>query len=92
MSLGSQDAERDVKGEEFAHSSENFDADSFVQSGKLSQVLRRSWTQILLVSFCCFCLPGMYNAISGMGGSGQLDPTVRRLSVARTQDFDVNMP
>ena len=35
-----------------------------------------SWTQIVLVSFACFCLPGMYNAITGMGGSGQLDPTV----------------
>ncbi|ORY31999.1 major facilitator superfamily domain-containing protein [Naematelia encephala] len=35
-----------------------------------------SWTQIILVSVACFCLPGMYNAISGMGGSGQLDPTV----------------
>lgn len=35
-----------------------------------------SWTQIVIVSFACFCLPGMYNAISGMGGSGQLDPTV----------------
>ena len=35
-----------------------------------------SWTQIVLVSLICFCLPGLYNAISGMGGSGQLDPTV----------------
>lgn len=35
-----------------------------------------AWTQIVLVSLVCFCLPGMYNAISGMGGSGQLDPTV----------------
>jgi hypothetical protein len=35
-----------------------------------------AWTQIVTVTFACFCLPGMYNAISGMGGSGQLDPTV----------------
>lgn len=35
-----------------------------------------SWSQITLVSIVCFFLPGMYNAISGMGGSGQLDPTV----------------
>lgn len=39
-------------------------------------IWNRAWTQLLLVSFCAFCLPGMYNAISGMGGSGQLDPTV----------------
>ncbi|ESK91166.1 mfs [Moniliophthora roreri MCA 2997] len=32
--------------------------------------------QILLISFICFCCPGMYNAISGLGGSGQLDSTV----------------
>ncbi|KAG6809032.1 hypothetical protein H0H92_001876 [Tricholoma furcatifolium] len=33
-------------------------------------------TQILLISFICFGCPGMYNAISGLGGSGQLDSTV----------------
>lgn len=36
----------------------------------------RAWTQLVLVSVCCFALPGMYNAIQGIGGSGQLDPTV----------------
>ncbi|KAJ9136934.1 Major facilitator superfamily transporter [Pleurostoma richardsiae] len=34
------------------------------------------WTQILLISFICFCLPGMYNALGGLGGSGQVDSTV----------------
>ncbi|SPO06971.1 probable MFS transporter [Cephalotrichum gorgonifer] len=34
------------------------------------------WTQIVLISVICFCLPGMYNALSGMGGSGQVDSTV----------------
>ncbi|KIM82167.1 hypothetical protein PILCRDRAFT_97462 [Piloderma croceum F 1598] len=38
--------------------------------------LYRPWTQLLLISFVCFCDPGMYNSISGIGGSGQLDPTV----------------
>ncbi|KAF9457984.1 major facilitator superfamily domain-containing protein [Collybia nuda] len=32
--------------------------------------------QILLISVVCFCCPGMYNAITGIGGSGQLDSTV----------------
>lgn len=41
-----------------------------------NRILGNSWAQITLVSFACFCLPGMYNAISGMGGSGQVDPTV----------------
>ncbi|OJJ46304.1 hypothetical protein ASPZODRAFT_142919 [Penicilliopsis zonata CBS 506.65] len=30
--------------------------------------------QLLLVSFVCFLCPGMFNAISGLGGAGQLDP------------------
>ncbi|KAE8153187.1 major facilitator superfamily domain-containing protein [Aspergillus avenaceus] len=34
------------------------------------------WFQILLISFICFCCPGMYNALTGLGGSGQVDPTV----------------
>ncbi|KAJ5583122.1 hypothetical protein N7535_001742 [Penicillium sp. DV-2018c] len=35
-----------------------------------------SWFQIILISFICFCCPGMYNALSGLGGSGQVDQTV----------------
>ncbi|KAJ9612243.1 hypothetical protein H2200_003840 [Cladophialophora chaetospira] len=34
------------------------------------------WTQIVLISLICFCCPGMYNALGGLGGSGQVDPTV----------------
>ncbi|KAJ5093144.1 hypothetical protein N7456_009005 [Penicillium angulare] len=34
------------------------------------------WFQIFLVSFISFCNPGMYNALTGMGGSGQVDSTV----------------
>lgn len=34
------------------------------------------WFQIILISVVCFCCPGMYNALSGMGGSGQVDSTV----------------
>ncbi|CAO3617281.1 unnamed protein product [Cunninghamella blakesleeana] len=29
--------------------------------------------QLLLVSFICFCCPGMYNALTGMGGGGKAD-------------------
>ncbi|KZV91704.1 MFS general substrate transporter [Exidia glandulosa HHB12029] len=31
--------------------------------------------QVLLVSFICFTCPGMYNALSGLGGGGQIDAT-----------------
>ncbi|KAJ5925169.1 major facilitator superfamily domain-containing protein [Penicillium verhagenii] len=34
------------------------------------------WFQIVLVSFISFCNPGMYNALAGMGGSGQVNSTV----------------
>jgi MFS family permease len=30
--------------------------------------------QLLIVSFVCFLCPGMFNALSGMGGGGQVDP------------------
>lgn len=32
-------------------------------------------TQLYLVSFVCFLCPGMYNAVSGLGGGGQVNAT-----------------
>ncbi|KAI1111331.1 putative MFS transporter [Nemania sp. NC0429] len=43
---------------------------------KLVSFYAHPWTQILLISAICFCLPGIYNALGGIGGSGQVDPTV----------------
>ncbi|KAI3471281.1 hypothetical protein Pfo_027944 [Paulownia fortunei] len=31
--------------------------------------------QVALIGLVCFCCPGMFNALSGMGGGGQVDPT-----------------
>ncbi|CAM8900674.1 unnamed protein product [Rhodiola kirilowii] len=31
--------------------------------------------QIALIGFVCFCCPGMFNALTGMGGGGQIDKT-----------------
>ncbi|KAI8936874.1 hypothetical protein NX059_006110 [Plenodomus lindquistii] len=31
--------------------------------------------QLVIVSFVCFLCPGMFNALNGMGGGGQLTPT-----------------
>jgi MFS family permease len=31
--------------------------------------------QLVIVSLVCFMCPGMFNALNGMGGGGQLDPT-----------------
>ncbi|KAK4238366.1 major facilitator superfamily domain-containing protein [Achaetomium macrosporum] len=33
--------------------------------------------QILLVAFVCFMCPGMYNALGGLGGGGQVDATAQ---------------
>ncbi|GLU21355.1 hypothetical protein SLE2022_375000 [Rubroshorea leprosula] len=32
--------------------------------------------QVTLIGVVCFCCPGMFNALSGMGGGGQVDHTV----------------
>jgi hypothetical protein len=33
------------------------------------------FSQLIIVSFVCFLCPGMFNALSGMGGGGQVDAT-----------------
>lgn len=33
--------------------------------------------QLLMVSFICFLCPGMFNALTGIGGAGQVDTTVQ---------------
>ena len=33
-------------------------------------------SQLIIVSFVCFLCPGMFNALSGTGGGGQVDATV----------------
>ncbi|KAK7416274.1 hypothetical protein QQX98_005345 [Neonectria punicea] len=33
--------------------------------------------QLLMVSFVCFLCPGMFNALSGLGGGGQVDATAQ---------------
>ncbi|GIK05045.1 hypothetical protein Aspvir_009144 [Aspergillus viridinutans] len=57
--------------------------DAAVESGQVSRqrslpyrIYTHSWSQIILISLICFCCPGMYNALSGLGGSGQVDPTI----------------
>ncbi|KAL1896103.1 hypothetical protein Sste5346_004843 [Sporothrix stenoceras] len=55
---------------------ENSNDDWNPHASKLVRFYSHPWTQIILVSFIFFCLPGMYNALSGLGGSGQVDSTV----------------
>ncbi|RDA88571.1 hypothetical protein CP532_5838 [Ophiocordyceps camponoti-leonardi (nom. inval.)] len=47
-----------------------------VSLSTLIQIYSLPWTQILLISVICFCLPGMYNALAGLGGCGQVDSSV----------------
>ena len=50
---------------------------SLVQpQSRLRSFLGDPWTQIIIVSLISFCNPGMYNALTGMGGSGQVNQTV----------------
>jgi hypothetical protein len=32
-------------------------------------------TQVVLLGFVCFMCPGLFNALNGLGGGGQVDPT-----------------
>ncbi|XP_047327553.1 UNC93-like protein 1 [Impatiens glandulifera] len=43
---------------------------------KLSSLrLNSPLAQVSLIGVVCFCCPGMFNALSGMGGGGQIDST-----------------
>ncbi|KAI8902845.1 major facilitator superfamily domain-containing protein [Globomyces pollinis-pini] len=44
-----------------------------LESNKVKSV---AFSQVLLVGLICFSCPGMFNALSGMGGGGQVDPTI----------------
>ncbi|RMD40897.1 hypothetical protein DV735_g4234, partial [Chaetothyriales sp. CBS 134920] len=44
--------------------------------GLLARVQHNPWFQVSLISLISFCNPGMYNALTGMGGSGQVNSTV----------------
>ncbi|BGP58044.1 hypothetical protein JCM8202_001717 [Rhodotorula sphaerocarpa] len=45
------------------------------QRRKAAQKLASPLVQVVIISLICFCSPGVFNALSGMGGGGQLDPT-----------------
>ncbi|UZJ53126.1 hypothetical protein CBS101457_002446 [Exobasidium rhododendri] len=44
--------------------------------GSLVKFWNQSMTQVGLVGVCCFLCPGMFNALSGIGGGGQVDTKV----------------
>ncbi|KAL6885553.1 hypothetical protein ACP4OV_010332 [Aristida adscensionis] len=46
-------------------------------AGKKGKLLRLNspLAQVSLLGLICFCCPGMFNALSGLGGGGQLDDT-----------------
>ena len=49
-----------------------------------SKIQHDPWFQIFLISFIAFCNPGMYNALTGMGGAGQVNSTVAANSTVAT--------
>ncbi|EER29651.1 hypothetical protein D8B26_003775 [Coccidioides posadasii str. Silveira] len=47
-------------------------------------------SQLLIVSFVCFLCPGMFNAVNGLGGAGQVDPSdVNKANTALYSTFAV---
>lgn len=34
-------------------------------------------TQVVMLAFICFMCPGLFNALSGLGGGGQVDETTQ---------------
>ena len=47
-------------------------------------------SQLLIVSFVCFMCPGMFNALNGIGGGGQMDSTANsRANTALYSTFSV---
>lgn len=47
-------------------------------------------TQLVLIAFVCFMCPGMFNAVSGMGGGGQVNASVAdKANVALYSTFAV---
>ena len=45
--------------------------------------------QLTMVSFVCFMCPGMFNALSGLGGGGKQDPTTADNMVNISPAFQV---
>ena len=41
----------------------------------LKGVYYNPYTQVIMLGFVCFMGPGLFNALSGLGGGGQLDAT-----------------
>lgn len=57
-------------------SNTSLEAPRAAQHGFFYRLQHDPWFQISLISFISFCNPGMYNALTGMGGSGQVNSTV----------------
>ncbi|PWN29801.1 hypothetical protein BDZ90DRAFT_216871 [Jaminaea rosea] len=41
---------------------------------RLARYYANPYTQVSIIGLTAFCCPGMFNALSGMGGGGQVDP------------------
>ncbi|KAI0809164.1 MFS general substrate transporter [Irpex lacteus] len=43
--------------------------------GPLKTIYTNTHTQVVFLGFVCFMCPGLFNALNGLGGGGQVDPT-----------------
>lgn len=63
------------------------------------RIYNNALTQVILVSFVCFLCPGMFNALSGLGGGGQVSATAanskwtedRRRVIVKLTSLDANV-
>ncbi|KAE9604080.1 hypothetical protein Lal_00002089 [Lupinus albus] len=56
---------------------------------KSSSIFRYNspFVQVILIGLVCFCCPGMFNALSGMGGGGQVNATASNNSLTALYTF-----
>ncbi|OIW20380.1 hypothetical protein TanjilG_09589 [Lupinus angustifolius] len=59
------------------------------EKAKSSSIFRYNspFVQVILIGLVCFCCPGMFNALSGMGGGGQVNATASNNSLTALYTF-----
>ena len=74
--VGSLEQQKQTSSEPFQGSYNDFVSGDTKPRSWWYRLYTHPWFQIFLISFICFCNPGMYNALGGLGGSGQVNYVV----------------
>ena len=57
--------------------SESGEQDTAPQYTGLKGIYYKPITQVVILALVCFMCPGLYNALTGIGGGGQVDETTQ---------------